>query len=133
MISLSRTHLSGYVAAIFVAGAVTGGVLGWRKAQVKSPPVSVEKACMTIEDRLKAKLQLSPKQIKKIQPILDQSSHEIRKLDLHMLKEVNAILCRRDEQISRFLSPEQLEKLTEWDPDRCEWIQKMQRSQSKEN
>jgi Spy/CpxP family protein refolding chaperone len=127
MKSLTKTNLSLYLAVIFIAGAVTGGALGWRKAQSKPPTPTMDKVCMSCEDRLKARLNLTPEQITQIQPILEHTSQKIKNAHRRCIDEIDNWLRKRNEEIAKYLTPEQLDKLEEDDSLRREWMAKRQR------
>lgn len=119
MTSLTRTQFVVYLSVIFVAGAVSGGVLGWKKGRSKpAPTATIEKVCRSVEDRLKARLELTPEQMEFIQPILDQAAHKIKKAHARSLWDIEQILTWRSEEMTRHLSAEQVAKLEEFDNER---------------
>ncbi len=119
MTSLTRTQLVTYLSIIFVAGAVSGGVLGWKQGRSKpATPVTIEKVCRSVEDRLKARLELTPEQMEFIQPILDHAAHKIKKAHARSLWDIEQILAWRSEEMTRHLSPGQVAKLEEFDNER---------------
>ena len=128
MTPLAKAKIAAYLAVIFMAGGVSGGVLMWRKTQVKSPPPSMEKVCVTMNRSLKEKLGLTSEQMLKIQPILDRTSREIKKIHASAIQEIDTAIFCSHELMAEYLSPEQIEKLDKIDAERREWVAKCQRN-----
>lgn len=119
MTSITKTKLVAYLSAIFVAGAVSGGVVGWKKGRNKpAPAASIEKVCRSVEDRLKKSLELTPDQVGMIQPILDQAAHKIKKTHTRCLWEIEQVLVWRSEEIAKHLTSGQITRLEEFDLER---------------
>ena len=58
---LTKGKIISYLAAIFVAGGISGGVIAWKEAkQEMFKPPSSKKMCAFFRERLQAELKLSP-------------------------------------------------------------------------
>jgi hypothetical protein len=83
----------------------------------------MEKVCSRLQDRLKLKLNLTDEQMKKLQPVFDQTAQELRAVRSKAISETEAIICRAHSQIARELNPEQRVKLEEFDRERRDWLE----------
>jgi hypothetical protein len=120
---LTTSKIVSYLAIIFLAGGATGAVVGLnhsRERQVQ--PASMQKVCTRLQDRLISKLGLTPEQVKKLQPVFDQTAHELRAVHAKALGETDQIITRAHEQIARELTEEQKARLVEFDQQRREWL-----------
>jgi Spy/CpxP family protein refolding chaperone len=125
MNSLTQSKIILYLAIIFVAGGITGTVIAWGSAKRKmADPPSMEKVCSSLQERLKTKLELTPDQLKKIQPILDQAAQEMQAIHGKTMEQIDQTVRRTHEEIAKELSPAQKKKLAELDSERCEFMQK---------
>jgi hypothetical protein len=124
MSPLTRNKIILYLAIIFAAGGVTGTVITWGSAKRKMiHPPSMERVCSDMQDRFKAKLGLNPEQVRKIQPILDQTTQEIQAIHGRTMEQIDQVIRRAHEEIAKELNPDQQEKLKEMDNQRCEFMQ----------
>lgn len=120
---LTTSKVIAYLAAIFVAGGATGAVItlqNTRCQEVQTP--SMEKACTRLQDRLVVKLGLSPEQVKKLQPVFDQSAKELRVIHAKAICATDDVIRRAHEQIVPELNPDQRAKLAQLDQERAEWL-----------
>lgn len=112
MIALTKTKVIAYLAAIFAAGVLAGGVAGYtlakpaRSKSAWSPPDPGSLARHTLE-RLESRLQLSPGQVGKIRGIVEQSFAAAQTRSSSHFKEVGEIFRRMNEQIGQHLTPDQ--------------------------
>ncbi len=97
------------VGGIFVAGAVTGGVVSLRVADhLTRQKRIIERIGPTeIGSRLAEQLQLTPTQKDKIRPIISRTSEELRKLRRESFTQTAALITQMDAELSRELTPEQ--------------------------
>jgi Spy/CpxP family protein refolding chaperone len=120
MNSLSRVQVGIYMAAIFLAGSVTGASVkaGFSHAKTSSSwgPPSVRR----MQARLERELNLSPEQIAKIQPILARMSDDFKKIQVASVHEMAKVIQARNAEISKELTPEQQAKLKEIEQQRIE-------------
>lgn len=125
MNSLSQSKIVLYLAVIFVAGGITGTVIAWGSAKRKMlQPPSMEKVCSFMEDKLKSRLDLTPEQMAKIQPILNQTACEMKAIHAQTLEQIDRTIQKANEQIAKELNAEQRRKLEEMEIERREFMQK---------
>ena len=105
--------------AIFVAGAVTGGLLTIRAAKYEMPRRSELPPGMPFAvDRWRARLRLTPEQDLKLRPISQQADNELRNLRALDLHEIKGILDRAEERVNPVLTPDQRQRLRQMLEDR---------------
>ena len=120
--SMTRTKIALYVLLIFLAGGIAGA--GIRSAWQTSPsparrgPIVREDFANHIFNRMKERLQLTPDQITLIEPVFRKGIEEVRAIQDRSVKEVEATVQRNHAELARLLSPEQRQKLEEWDRER---------------
>jgi Spy/CpxP family protein refolding chaperone len=118
---MTKTKIALYVALIFLAGGVTGaGVRSmWKQPRHPSPPVrNGEDFANHIFNRMKERLQLTPEQIARIEPVFRKGIEDVRAIQDRSVKEVEAAVKRNHKELSNLLTPEQRQKLEEWDRER---------------
>jgi hypothetical protein len=102
MNALDRWKIVLTLIAILVAGAVTGGLLTIRAAKYETPRRSELPPEMPFAvDRWRARLRLTPEQDLKLRPIAQQGDNELRNLYALNLREIDGILDRAQDQMSR--------------------------------
>ena len=125
MNTLTKSKIMLYLAAIFLAGGVSGAMVSLasaRKLSAKAP--SMDRACNHMKDRLRAKLDLSPEQMSQIEPILDQTGRELRNVHQHALREVEQVFQRSNAQIAAHLNAGQKIKLEEMEKEHRSFLDK---------
>jgi len=120
MKALTRTHLGLYLGMIFLAGAVSGGVIAFRNAEKASQPPSMEKVCHRMQNNLKLKLGLSDEEFDRIRPILDQTAQELQRIQSRTIQDINAAIRRSHAELAGYLTLEQRQRLQEMDRELCE-------------
>ena len=95
------------LAAVFVAGAVSGAVLTLRIVQKAERQMGGPLWVGTTLQRYQAKLQLTPEQIERLRPAIEQTGREFRDLRRDTLQGVVGIARQMDERVSPELTPEQ--------------------------
>ena len=120
---MSKTKIAVYVLLIFLAGGVAGA--GIRSAWQKASPSPSRRLFVVREDfanhvfnRMKERLQLNPEQIATIEPVFRKGIEEVRAIQDRSVKEVEAAVKRNHAELARHLTPEQREKLEQWDRER---------------
>ncbi|HOW64255.1 MAG TPA: hypothetical protein P5186_17235 [Candidatus Paceibacterota bacterium] len=111
---LTKGKLLGYLAAIFVAGLIAGGVLGFnygRQSFFKPPPP--DRVSRNIMNWLKTELQLSPEQARQIEPILEETTLKINALHQETRTNTMALIRESHQRMAPFLSEAQKTKLEE--------------------
>jgi len=124
MSQVSKWKTIGYAAAIFVTGAVSGGALGVyeTKANFFAPPREAEMEGR-IETRLQKKLDLTPDQVAKIHPIIQNAASELHAIRMDMAQRVNKVFEDSYAQLSALLNPDQKAKLDQMQKERREAMQ----------
>jgi uncharacterized membrane protein len=98
--------------AIFVAGAVTGGLLTIRATKYEMPRRSEPPPGMPFAvDRWRARLRLTLEQDLKLRPIAQQADNELRNLYALNLREIDGILDRAQDRMNPILRPDQQQRL----------------------
>jgi Spy/CpxP family protein refolding chaperone len=114
MSRFSQWKTMGYAAAIFVAGGISGGALGVyeAKSSLFSPPGEREMA-LHMRNRLQARLGLTPDQMARITPIIDNAASQLRAIRSETAQRLNKVFEDSYAQVSAVLTPEQRPKLDE--------------------
>jgi len=112
---LSKTKLILYLAAIFVAGGVTGAMVALKadkQATTEAPRVA-RLETRYLRDRFQSKLNLTPEQSQVIEPILEKMSDDLKSVRQDCSKRIAAVMKASYDQIAKKLTPEQRKKLEE--------------------
>ena len=114
MTSSSRGKVIGYMAALFVAGLVTGALVGWRVAEAKLGPLLPHPDITAmLWDRLNAEVHLTPEQQKQAEPLVQKTGATMQKMRLDHIEEYKKMREELNKQIEPFLTPEQKKLLVE--------------------
>ncbi len=108
---MTRRAMIVYLAAIFLAGGVAGGLIGYQLNRRRGfrPPKPQEMA-EHIRQRLISRLELTPGQIAAIDPILKNTSREFQDLNMQTRQRMDEVIARSNTAIAEKLSPEQKAK-----------------------
>jgi Spy/CpxP family protein refolding chaperone len=123
---LTRQKVILYLAAIFVVGGLTGGVLAWGlgqdRKQDRRPPKSqtMRDVCDHMKKRLQTKLGLTEAQMAKIEPILEETGREMQAIHKRTIGEIEELIAKQNAEIAKELTPEQRQKLEEMNRERRE-------------
>jgi hypothetical protein len=112
MTPFSKWKTIGYAAAIFIAGGVSGGALGFYQARssLSTPPREQEMA-LRMRMRLKTRLGLSSDQEAKIEPIIETAVSELHSIRADTAQQMNKVFETSFAQVSALLTPDQRVKL----------------------
>lgn len=133
MNKLTKWKLISYLVALFLAGGVTGAVLTHKLDDKRPGPRGPggpggrgDRGDFTlhIKEKLQTKLDLTPQQMEKIQPLLEKSGAELRKEHEESMKQFGKIIDDLNAQIVTVLTPEQKTKFEEMQKERREWEKK---------
>src|SRR5258706_11311265 len=110
-----------YLVAIFIAGAACGTILGYATGsqQAVSPARQNEMSVRTLR-RLEARLSLTPDQIAKVRPIVEQNSAAMQSIHRESWQRVSETFKRMNAQLAGYLTEEQKRKLEAMENERCE-------------
>lgn len=124
---LTKRRVALYLAFIFLAGAVSGGILmrtvGTERPPRRGPP-SVGKMCDHVRKRFQERLALTPEQMRKIDPIIERMGEELRAIHERSTAEVESVIQRTNAEIARELTPEQRIQFEKMEQERQAWRQK---------
>ena len=119
MTELMRWRVFAYVAALFIAGVITGAAVKWRTvADGQTLKVGRwEEIATRIRERLN-QLDLTPEQQRKFEPLIKATSMELEASHLECLQRSSAAVDKLHALIKQDLTPEQITKLTELEAER---------------
>lgn len=113
--------IAGFV-LVFVAGGITGAALGGRYARnhffVLNHP---ERIGTRMKERLRADLKLTPDQLAKISPIIDNTAVQLRKIRHETRSRVHQTMSDAHRQIAANLTDEQRQKLEQIEQQHRRW------------
>jgi len=113
------------VVATFVAGVVTCIVnsigVGQRMAEHR---LRVDNLRSTLMDILKSELELTPEQVVRIEPLVNQACEEYRTLTLETVQRVTQLVQAANGRIARQLTPEQAARLERLEEERQALVRK---------
>ncbi len=122
---LTKPKIISYLALIFVAGGISGAVLGGGLAkQAKLQPPTMGNVCDHLRRRLQSQLDLTPDQMKRIKPILQRTEREMEGAHRRTMEQIELIMEKSNAQIAKELTPAQQLKLGAMDNRRREVLQK---------
>jgi len=131
MKSTSTTRLLLYILALFVAGGATGAMIAAKitKDRMFRTPSGLELASK-MRDKLACRLQLTPEQLEKVDPIIRDAAAQMQALHRDWMKRIGQITKERNARMAPVLTPEQQIKLEEMENERQEFIRKKCRPKS---
>ena len=124
MINRTQYKILGSVLLMFAAGVTSGALIAWpaaKRAAVAKRP-SMERACDFMKHKFESRLGLSPAQIEKISPRMEQTARELDAVHERSMVEIEGIFNRSSMDISKELTPEQLPLLREMEKERREFF-----------
>jgi hypothetical protein len=121
MSNVTKTRAVCYLVAIFLAGAACGGLLGYTsgKREAVSPARQKEMSERTLR-RLEARLGLTPEQVAKVKPIVDQNSAAMQSIHRESWQRVSETFKQMNAQIAGHLTDAQRTLLEAMENERCE-------------
>ena len=108
---MKKLKLIGYVAIIFAAGLVCGGLLAFKLGPRLLPPPMMPDPAVVMQEELRSRLKLTPEQMQQIGPIIRDSMAGYRNQFVH---ETYVTINQTNAKISSHLTPEQLVKFGEF-------------------
>ena len=136
----TKTKLVCGLVAIFAAGIVVGGSVGFtaaRKSQVPTPTTEQKREGGSRRDfadkwcsKLSGDLNLTPEQVEKIKPITEETSAQLKAVHAENNDRVRAIFKASHEKIKSVLTPEQLTIFEQTNRDRENRIRKERETSS---
>jgi hypothetical protein len=114
-----------YLAAIFVAGSVSGWVVATKMVKQRSfsPPRSDEIAA-SLRTCMYDRLALTEAQKEKVNGIIERTSKEMQSIHKERTDRIRLSLSNRTAQLMMVLTPQQQAQFEEIEKDRQYWLQK---------
>ena len=111
MTSISKWKLGVYVLAIFLAGGGSGALIGWQVCR-RTPvtPLPTAEIGTRLRARFQSKLALTPDQVQKIDPMIDQAMLRVEAIRQETASHVFANVSQLHKQMLPVLTPEQKTK-----------------------
>jgi hypothetical protein len=102
---LTKGKIVLYLAAIFVAGGVTGAVISWREnGEKKWKPPTAKGICDSFRNRLRLELGLTPQQLERLEPLLQKRVTTMEEIRTRTVKELEGLICTSDAEIADALN-----------------------------
>lgn len=125
MSRLVSTRIAAYLAAVFIAGAAAGvaGGYQWGRTSVLKPggPRPRDMATHMME-RYTKELALSPEQVQKVEPLVQEAVQKVRQLHRENFKQTDAIMKGCNERIVEMLDERQRESFRLMEERRKQWM-----------
>ena len=120
---LTKGKIVLYLAAIFVAGGVTGAVIGWRETkETKWEPPTTKGICDYFRKRLQVELGLNADQVQQLEPLLQKRVKAMEEIRTRTVQQIDELLRTSDAEIADALklTADQRAKLQEMGKNRRE-------------
>ena len=112
-----------YVLAIFLAGGGSGALITWRTCQGRAvTPPSPAEIGAHLRARFLARLDLTPEQVNRINPLIDQAMRQVEVIRTETAHHVFANVSNLHEQVLLVLTPEQKAKFEQLERERREYL-----------
>jgi Spy/CpxP family protein refolding chaperone len=123
MTSLSKRKLALYVLGIFLAGAGSGALMTWQACR-RTPvtPLTPAEIGARLRDRFQSRLSLTPDQLRKVDPMIEQAMHRVQAIRQETANSVFANVSNLHNQVLTVLTPEQQPKFEELERQRREYL-----------
>ena len=122
---LGKWRLGLYVLAIFLAGGGSGALITWQVCQrFPAAPLTPEEIGMRLRARLKSRLDLTPDQVQKIDPMIDQAMRQVQAIRKDTATSVFANVSNMHAQVVIVLTPEQKAKFDVLEAERHDYLRK---------
>ncbi len=120
---LTKGKIILYLAAIFVAGGVTGAVISWRETREKEWERPTQtKMCDWFRKRLQEELGLDADQVRQLEPLLQKRVKAMEEVHSRAVQQIDELLRTSDAEIADALklTADQRAKLQEMEKNRRE-------------
>src|ERR1035438_1396784 len=106
MTSLGKRKLVAYVAAIFLAGAGSGALIGWQVCRrMPVAPLPAVEVGARLRALFQSRLNLTPEQVTRINPLIDQAMRQVEVIRRETASHVFANVSNLHEQVLLVLTP----------------------------
>ncbi|MCX6928518.1 MAG: hypothetical protein NT154_35715 [Verrucomicrobia bacterium] len=125
MSNLGKWKLRLYVLAIFLAGSGSGALITWQICQGRPvAPSSPAEIGARLRARFQARLNLTPEQVQKINPLIDQAMRQVEVIRRETANHVFQNVSNLHEQVLLVLTPEQKAEFEQLERERHEYLQR---------
>jgi Spy/CpxP family protein refolding chaperone len=125
MNALSKWKLGLYVLAIFLAGGGSGALVTWQVSRrIPVAPLTPEEIGTRLRARFKSQLDLTPDQVQKIDPMIDQAMRQVEVIRKDTANRVFANVSNLHEQVVIVLTPEQKANFDVLERERHDFLRK---------
>jgi hypothetical protein len=115
MMTLTQKQIVGYMATVFVAGAVAGAALGYAYARKPpGPPPGPDAMVDHVRQMLKTELALTGEQVVQIEPLVRDTVTQMHAIRTNSYARVADVIRETDRRLEAFLTPAQKERLREF-------------------
>ena len=123
MTALGKRKLAAYVVAIFLAGAGSGALIAWQVVRrIPVTPLPAAEIGARLRARFQARLDLTPEQVQRINPLIDQAMRRVEIIRGETASHVFANVSNLHEQVLLVLTPEQKAKFEQLERVRREYL-----------
>jgi len=123
MTALGKRKLAAYVVAIFLAGAGSGALIAWQVVRrIPVTPLPAAEIGARLRARFQSRLDLTPEQVQKINPLIDQAMRRVEIIRGETASHVFANVSNLHEQVLLVLTPEQKAKFEQLEGERREYL-----------
>jgi Spy/CpxP family protein refolding chaperone len=123
MNSLGKWKLGVYVLALFLAGGGSGALIAWQVCRrMPVTPVPSAEIGARLRARFQSRLELTPDQVQKIDPMIDQAMRRVEAIRKETARDVFANVSNLHQQVLVVLTPEQRVKFEELERERREYL-----------
>src|SRR5262249_36958042 len=107
---------------VFVAGGIAGAALGgFYTRQLFFDVHHPRRVCDKMRERLRAELSLTPEQLSKVSPIVDNTAAQLEEIRRDTRRRVHAIMAEAHKEIAVDLTDEQRQKLEQIEEQHRRW------------
>ena len=123
MTSLGKWKLGVYVLAIFLAGGGSGAFIAWQVCRrTPAAPVPTAEIGARLRARFQSQLALTPDQLQKINPMIDQAMRRVEDIRKETASQVFANVSNLHDQVLTVLTPEQRVRFEELERERRDYL-----------
>jgi Spy/CpxP family protein refolding chaperone len=122
---LSKWKLGLYVLVIFLAGGGTGALITWQvRRRTPVAPLPPAEIGARLRARFQSRLDLTPEQVQKIDPLIDQAMGRVEAIRSETANHVFANASNLHAQVLLVLTPEQKMKFEELERERQTFLRR---------
>jgi Spy/CpxP family protein refolding chaperone len=123
MTAIAKWKLRVYALAIFLAGGGSGALIGWQVCRrTLVAPVPPAEIGARLRARFQSQLALTPKQVQKIDPMIDQAMRRVEAIRQETAGQVFANVSNLHQQVLGILTPEQKTEFEELERERRDYL-----------